>query len=884
MKEPPMKHNRQIASQLGTGGLTTVTTTDDARRIGIHASSLWFRGTVVAAALVVGACAPPDDASTDETAVRGIAPSTAASQSGADIEIEAPAETEAGVVVVAVETAPFSVVRVTGGVLPLTLVTDDNGRAEGEVALFPNVANELTARLLGTDGHDLTASTMVSRTVTDASGVLAGTVVDEAGRAIGGATVSFGDSTTTSAPDGSFELSGVPDGRVVFHARHDGHLAGVGEATVADGHGEARPVRLTALVEGVEVGPEGGTIEGDGWRVEIPSGAVDEPTLVQATPLVYTGLKDSAGIPVLDLSPTGLTFDRPITVALDPQPFGLAGAEAAIVGFDPDRLELHELAARDHDGWMTVDLTTLHGMELRIDVQAAIDLWGGPGQWCRPFNQVQAFAANAYLHATLLPYLHVTIGETSMRAYDRFLDGGIVDASTWYLRDNHVDFLTAKENVDPMWDVIKSATTNLPPLMPPSLPTPFRLESADAERGYRDIDYSRVWSTPGNMAGGMSGAMMAGNYYADTRRFTGAGELHADADERGVIQDVDLTVEVRLQVRDAIDFCPSGMGGKGAGIEQLATIPLSRLEVTPNGDEGATWARRFLWSVSVDFGRRGLDVTEEFDNDLDDDGWPDTPPWRGWRDGPLDNCPEPNPDQTDSDDDGLGDVCDPVDDRDDDIDDEVPPPTIEDYPDVDCVAPQYRRSASELAGDALPFPVLGPEFGVVFLNPDGTLREATADGALIPVALGEPGAMITGSFFDDGDPARRVGTLTMTSGEFEFTGGHFAECATWDWLDDDGDRRTFHLLFVYPDDEPGAADITFVYGTAEFAPGASGIAEGDLEVMLSTMAGWSPERRALGHRQFDLGFFDGAIQHSTDATDVVRPAPGVITWQLRAPD
>jgi hypothetical protein len=151
------------------------------------------------------------------------------------------------------------------------------------------------------------------------------------------------------------------------------------------------------------------------------------------------------------------------------------------------------------------------------------------------------------------------------------------------------------------------------------------------------------------------------------------------------------------------------------------------------------------------------------------------------------------------------------------------------------------------------------------------------------ISPGEGGAVIIGSFFADGENGQPAGTIVRTAGEFEFTQGRYAECTSWDWIDDQGVRRMFHLVVEFRDDvEPGAADISFVYGTAEFPAGDTSLADGDLARMLELVAGWSPTRGTIGDRQFSDLYINTAIGYSGVASDVYQPAPGVITWELRS--
>ncbi|WP_410597343.1 nidogen-like domain-containing protein [Amycolatopsis sp. lyj-23] len=198
-----------------------------------------------------------------------------------------------------------------------------------------------------------------------------------------------------------------------------------------------------------------------------------------------------------------------------------------------------------------------------------------------------------------------------------------------------------------------------PALAAPATPTTQQLSDFAGLGQHVDIDYSRPFTLPGNTAGGISGSSPDTGSQQDDRSFSGQVSYVPSATSRGVRTKVDLVADLKLKVLDGLDFCP---GDAGAPIEQIATVPLSRLEKTPEG--AGKYAKPLLFEVDPTFQQQKRDISSLFPtNDLDGDGVPDQQPWAS-ANYPLDNCPDmANPDQADSDHDGIGDVCDPTNDN-----------------------------------------------------------------------------------------------------------------------------------------------------------------------------------------------------------------------------
>jgi hypothetical protein len=196
-----------------------------------------------------------------------------------------------------------------------------------------------------------------------------------------------------------------------------------------------------------------------------------------------------------------------------------------------------------------------------------------------------------------------------------------------------------------------------PPLADPRAPTTVPVSRVIPNGGRIHIAYSG-FDAAGLLAGGdTSGSVIGGVTVKDERDLLGNLQLVPEADATGVLRRVSLHfLNSTLEVLDGVDFCPGGVGGWFA---QRVTIPMSRLEATPvGGGQAGFEATPVLFYADVPVPNIApVDVTSAYDNDPDHDDRPNTQPWplAGYT---LDNCPEfANPDQVDSNGDGIGDAC-----------------------------------------------------------------------------------------------------------------------------------------------------------------------------------------------------------------------------------
>lgn len=721
-----------------------------------------------------------------------------------DLEVEAPRETDQASVVVGGRTAAPSLLRITGGSLPVTALSAPDGTFSAEVSLRPDRHNLLRVTAWSGDQR-ATRRVIVRQRRIEAQGELGGRVLEVIGGGpVAGATVRYGDRTAVTDAEGRYRLTGLPDGGLTVAAGATGYLSGLAAAQIVDGRGRVDDLLLQPLAAPVRVGPEGGSFSGQGWRVEIPAGAVRAPVDLNLTPLAFTGVKDSLGAPVLDLSPSGLRFDASITVAVDPTVIGLDPASTRVVGVDPDGPRAWTIPSQVVGDELVFPLRTLRGLEVRVEPEPGPDnQWGGIEAYCTPFaSLVQAQAAEDYLRVTLLPFLGLVMGPASVDLYDRFLDGGVPSLARVAVTDPGAleEFRTEEptrtalaEVVDSLVSVVEAQTP--PVLSAPQTPTTRQLADYPPLGRGAQINWDNYLDRPGNIAGNVGGVTIAGTRVADRRDFSGPVRFVPSASEQGVLTSVELEADLTLTVLDSVDFC-DGDPGRG-GIETQATIALSRLEATSLGG-GATYGKPILFQVDAELDSETRDVTSVFQgNDDDGDGIPERQPWSGAT-FTLDNCPDVfNPDQADSDGDGAGDACDEPE------DDELPPGGVPDPPGDDGDAEPDDGPSDPGSGGSYGDPHVVSFDSALFgfqAAGDYLLAESTTDDFAVQARyVRRPGSSSSVSL--NRGAAARVGASVIAFGDDTTSARRDPQVATLD-----GQPL---VLTAGPTDLPGGALLTF---------------------------------------------------------------------------
>ncbi|WP_433326722.1 nidogen-like domain-containing protein [Spirillospora sp. CA-294931] len=625
------------------------------------------------------------------------------------LTVVAPRLTDRGSAVLRGVTYAKGRVRVEGGVLPVTVSSDQKGRYSAEVLLRPNANNKL--KVSAYQGRRVISKKIaVQQKLKNPKGRVSGEVFDISTRkAIAGATVRYGWRTAKADRDGRFTLTGLPEGGVAVSAYSAGRLSGAQATQVKRGQGKTGRILLQTLARPVSVSPKGGTYSGHGWKVQVPAGAVAKPTNVNLTRLLMTGAKDEFGLPVVDASPNGLRFARPITVTVDPGLIGLVPAHTRFVGVDPDTLTTFPLKTRVVGKQVQFQLTQLRGMEIRVEIPPdPSNMWGGPSSFCKPFTTYNdARNAQQYLHDILLPALRAKVGETSHYLWSKYLTPGVPAPSREDITnpdalrsfDEHPTTVVMRSNT-----IIRARGRVLsgyaPKLARPETPTRKMLSDFPDLDGKPmgvnvDIEYGDdSYALPVNIAGGVSETHMPGQgVFQDRRDFIGDLTFIPYVNIKGVLTRVDMKANVRLALEDGVDFCP---GEIGENFVKNFTVPLSRLEKTPYFGAG-TWAKPVIYKLKTGKPKTIThDVTDAYNNDEDQDSVPNYPPWEG-ASFKLDNCKETyNPDQADRDGNGKGDACEPC-----------PPNRIQAAADK-CERPPGGNAGGAPRPDGTPRPDTGP--------------------------------------------------------------------------------------------------------------------------------------------------------------------------------
>ncbi|WP_433174605.1 nidogen-like domain-containing protein [Actinoallomurus sp. CA-150999] len=587
--------------------------------------------------------------------------------------VSAPRRTRSGSVTLRGRATARTIVMVGGGVLPAMAVTGRQGTFSVEVLLRPSRHNCLTVTAYS-GKRRVTKRVTVQQRSGKAHGQVTGRVLDAATRKpVAGATASYGSRTAKTDGSGRYTLTGLPDGGVAVSVRAPGRLTGLAVARLAAGRGQVIDTPVQDLAKPVRVGPGGGSYTGKGWRVTVPAGAVHKPTDLDLTPLKATGTKDAFGTGVLDLSPSGLRFAKPITVAIEPGAMGLEPAETVVRGLDPDNMTVTTPRTKVVGKELVFQLDRLRGLEVRADLPDY------PDEWCKPYSpskgedvRSQVLHAREFLMFGLLPYLDGTSNQppdpspTSTELIKMFMRGGLrnhdrIEVSDAGALAQFRDAVETRFAIDgALTKLIRTIKAAPPELAAPETPTTKQFSDFGEISKNVQIEWSNTTRVPGIIAGGPGQVTLppGPTTFADERNFTGPIKFVPKADERGVLKRVDLVAKPTLEVLDSVDFC-DGFPGSWAA-QKGATIALSRLEATPQpgGPPGAVAGKPFLFRVESELPEIKRDISNLYPhNDKDGDGVPDAQPWPGAT-FKIDNCPTvPNPDQTDSDGDGEGDAC-----------------------------------------------------------------------------------------------------------------------------------------------------------------------------------------------------------------------------------
>jgi hypothetical protein len=612
-------------------------------RAGIVASC-----AVLMITILLGACTggqQPEHTAHHHLAFTAVAPATSAQ---ADVTVHA-----AGL-------PPDSSVVAAGGVIPVFGIAAPDGSLDLDVPLRPGRENRLMVKAV--IGRQVTSVAVpVRQTAPAGGGVMKGHVLTTGRKPVPDAMVRYGAAVTQSGAAGAFTLTGLPPGQVTAIVSSAGYSPGVATAAVtANSAGIASGTWLGALPPKSVVGSGGAVFHGTGWTVMVPPGAVAAGQAIQVGALPYSGLVDSLGQPVVQIISSGVRFAKPVTVTLNAATAGSQFGAVNLVAINPATL------ADEHQKTGSTSKVT-YG--ITIDEPAQIRL-APPAHGlehplqCKPYTNSDHIKDKLAVTRTILGNYMTDIGEpAAWHLYNMYLTPGAASPALSEVSDPAAieEFATAPETAYALKTVLQQLEDKIhasrppPPLLAPT--TPAGGELAQLKLGQNlDINWANTRTTPGLIAGGPGSLEAPGFQSSDRRDITGRYELIPAVGPHGVLTNVTLEVKkLKLEVTDSVDFCP---GGLGSWLAQFAgrTLVMSRLERTPYPG-GGTYATPIRFHVSAPLKGYSADVTSLYANDPDHDGWPNTQPWQGAH-YKLDNCPGvPNPDQADSNGDGIGDAC-----------------------------------------------------------------------------------------------------------------------------------------------------------------------------------------------------------------------------------
>lgn len=212
-----------------------------------------------------------------------------------------------------------------------------------------------------------------------------------------------------------------------------------------------------------------------------------------------------------------------------------------------------------------------------------------PADFCTPFSsQLVAEAVRAASAPILLAGIAVKVSPRVVPLWNQYLFGGASsqDLSSQFGAD-FTNSQTTADTTDFLVDELKTNLESNPPSFPSGTNTvtvdiPSRIGSAITEIGnpnsVHPMDFNVIGEIPGNIAGGIGKTQKscpAGaqpSPFDDDRTAAGTAEVTRNADGT-------LTVvpSIAYTVQDTIDLCP---GNCGAPQEQIATVPMSRMEAS----------------------------------------------------------------------------------------------------------------------------------------------------------------------------------------------------------------------------------------------------------------------------------------------------------------
>jgi len=214
---------------------------------------------------------------------------------------------------------------------------------------------------------------------------------------------------------------------------------------------------------------------------------------------------------------------------------------------------------------------------------------GCPAEFCTPFGStLQAQAVRAAMAPVLLAGIAAKVSPRVVPLWNQYLFGGAApqNLTSRFGGDFAVSATTAA-STDFLAEALRTDLESNPPTFPAgvnvtTVDIPSRIPAAITALGdpnaVDQMDFNVIGEIPGNIAGGIGLTQRScpvgarPSPFDDARTAAGTALVVRNAD-------TSLTVmpQIAFTVRDTIDLCP---GNCGAAIEQIATVPMSRMEAS----------------------------------------------------------------------------------------------------------------------------------------------------------------------------------------------------------------------------------------------------------------------------------------------------------------
>jgi hypothetical protein len=201
-----------------------------------------------------------------------------------------------------------------------------------------------------------------------------------------------------------------------------------------------------------------------------------------------------------------------------------------------------------------------------------------PGNFCTPYtSRAEIYAAKTYLWTTLIPSATGMFGADVAGLWRQYLSGRSSGYRTFAKGSNIANAFAQSNVIRQHTEILMArAITRLDRFKALTANTWVDIPVANvftADEINFPINFNNPFDIPGHIAGGASGS----DFGPDTRKLKGHLSVYRESDDTGNTIGYQLKAKFEFEVKDAVDFCP---GGAGAGLEQVLTIPASRLEAS----------------------------------------------------------------------------------------------------------------------------------------------------------------------------------------------------------------------------------------------------------------------------------------------------------------